>query len=79
MAKAITLQIPDHLYEPLLKRAKQIGEKPEQIVLLWIECAVKRFTDDPLLQLAGAFESDKTDVSERHDHYIGQSVRDDNE
>jgi hypothetical protein len=31
-------------------------------------------TDDPLLPLAGAFESDLADVSARHDDYLGQSL-----
>lgn len=79
MATALTLQIPDNVYEPLLKRANQIGQTPEKIVTEWIENAIKCLTNDPLLQLAGVFESDVTDVSERHDEYIGQSLRNDNE
>jgi len=76
MATALTVQIPDHIYEPLRQRAKQAGRLPEQIVSEWIEDIVKRLTkDDRLLQLAGAFESDVTDVSSRHDDYIGQSLR----
>jgi metal-responsive CopG/Arc/MetJ family transcriptional regulator len=31
--------------------------------------------DDPLLQLAGVFESDITDICERHDEYIGEALR----
>ena len=80
MATAITVQIPDHVYKPLLERANQIGQTPEQIVSEWIEDIVKHLTeDDPLLQLAGVFESDVTDVSARHDDYIGQSLRNGNE
>lgn len=33
--------------------------------------------DDPLLKLAGVFESDVTDISDRHDEYIGESLRKD--
>jgi hypothetical protein len=40
----------------------------------WLSDAVRRLTDDPLLQLSGTFESDVRDVSERHDHYIGQGL-----
>lgn len=31
---------------------------------------------DPLLQLAGAIESDVTDAGERHDAYLGQTLAD---
>lgn len=79
MAKTLTLEIPDDVYEPLLKRARQIGQTPEQIISQWIECAVKQLTSDPLLQLAGVFESDVTDISERHDEYIGQNLRSNHE
>ena len=30
---------------------------------------------DPLLQLAGAFESHYTDIAENHDVYIGEAVK----
>ena len=32
-------------------------------------------TPDPLLALAGTLEYDSTDLSERHDEYIGQGLR----
>ena len=31
--------------------------------------------DDPLLQMAGAFAADVSDVGDRHDFYIGQELR----
>jgi len=36
-----------------------------------LEVSVKQSMDDPLLQLAGMFESDVTDISQNHDKYIG--------
>lgn len=75
MAKILTVEIPDHVYEPLRQRAMQSGQTPEQIVSQWIENAVKHFADDPLLALAGIFASEVKDISERHDEYIGQHVR----
>ena len=44
-------------------------------VLAWLTSTVHRWTDDPLLQLAGSFASPVTDVSDRHDAYIGQSLQ----
>ena len=44
-------------------------------MLEWLTRTARGLTDDPLLQLAGAFESALTDVSDRHDDYIGQGLR----
>ncbi len=79
MTTALSLQLPEHIYLPLLKRSSQIGQTPETLVTQWLETFVKRLDDDPLLQLAGVFESDLTDIGERHDEYIGQSLSKNNE
>jgi hypothetical protein len=74
MGHALTLEIPDHVYESLVKRAEQVGKTPEEIVMEWVAHASQLLTDDPLLQLAGAFASNLADVSARHDDYLGQSL-----
>lgn len=79
MAKTLTLEISDSIYQMLLKTAKQIGQTPEQVVLNWLESSVKQSTNDPLLKLAGIFDSDLTDISERHDEYIGKVLSDNHE
>ena len=75
-AKTVTLELPENTYELLLKKSIQVGRTPEQIILEWVESQIQETLQDPLLQLAGTFESDITDVSERHDEYIGQALRD---
>lgn len=70
MGHVLTLDIPDEVYVPLLQQAQQVGKTPEEAVLAWL---IQRLSDDPLLQLAGSFASTVTDVSDRHDAYIGQS------
>lgn len=75
MGHILTLDIPDQVYEPLLERAKQTGQTPEDMVLEWLTRTTRNLTDDPLLQLAGTFESSLTDVSDRHDDYIGQGLQ----
>lgn len=62
------------LHLPLLKPTVQSGQTFEAIVTQRLDEFMKHETDDPLLQLAGAFESELTDISERHDEYIGQSL-----
>ena len=75
MAKALTLMIPDDIYEPILRKANRIGQSPEQVISEWIRNTVRQISeDDPLLQLAGIFESDIKDISEHHDDYIGQNL-----
>ena len=74
MGHTLTLDIPDAVYVPLLQQAQQAGKTPEEAVLAWLVSTVQRLTDDPLLQLAGSFASPMTDVSDRHDVYLGQSL-----
>ncbi len=80
MTKALTLTLPDSVYDPLLRIADHTGLAPEQIIFEWIENNIRQLTDkDPLLQLAGIFDSDLTDISENHDKYIGQNLSSKNE
>lgn len=79
MSRVLTIQIQDDVYEPLSKKAKQIGQTPEQIATEWTENQVKILIEDALLKLAGIFESKINDVSDRHDEYIGQRLRNENE
>jgi hypothetical protein len=72
MGHTLTLDIPDEVYAPLLSRAKQVGTTPEEVVLAWLMSAAQHLADDPLLQLAGIFASNVTDVSGKHDEYLGQ-------
>lgn len=79
MSTALTLQIPDHIYKPLLKTSALMGKTPEQIVTEWIEKMVSHWEEDPLLELAGVFECKIPNVSDYHDEYFGQTLRNDNE
>jgi hypothetical protein len=74
MAHAMTLEIPDDVYEPLVFQAKQLGRTPEEIALEWLSAAIVRREEDPLLALAGTIEGDITDVADRHDYYIGEQL-----
>jgi hypothetical protein len=74
MGHVRTFDIPDALYGPLQQQAQHAGKMPDEAVLAWFMSTVQRLTDDPLLQLAGSCASPVTDVRDRHDGYIGQSV-----
>ena len=75
MSTTLTLEIPDKIYRPLLKKADKRGKTLDQILIEWLGDVVKDELDDPLLQLAGAFTSDIKDVGTNHDFYIGQELR----
>ena len=68
------LEFPEPLFDLILKRATQIKQTPEQMVMTWIEQAAKPSDDDALLQLAGIFQSRLTDIGERHNEYIGEPL-----
>ena len=70
----LTLEIPNRVYKRLLEKAKMAGQTPEQIALNWVQAAAEDVENDPLLQLAGVLHTDVTDISERHDEYIGQEL-----
>ena len=74
MVHTLVLEVPEELYEPLVKKAKQTGQAPEKVVLEWLKKTIQPLHEDPLLQLAGIFESDLTDIGEKHDEYIGQGL-----
>lgn len=75
MTNSLTLELPAPVYEWLVFKASESGRTPEQMILAWVETAAKHEKDDDsLLQLAGIFEADVTDIAERHDDYIGQQL-----
>ena len=74
MDHALKVEVPDELYERLVKKAQEAGRTPEEVAADCLRSSDQTLADDPLLQLAGSFESDVRDVSERHDHYLGQGL-----
>ncbi len=76
MARTLTVTISDEDYQRLLQRATQAGRSPEALVEVWLVSALQPIAKDPLIQLSGSIQADVTDVSERHDDYIGQALYD---
>ena len=67
----LTLQLPDEIFEPLMREAQRFGSTPETIVTDWVASAVLAPPEDPLLKLLGCIDSDIADAAQRHDDYIG--------
>ena len=64
MQHQLTIELPDELYQHLLKWSQQTGETPEAWATDWLTGTIQRLANDPLLQLAGTVESEVTNVSE---------------
>lgn len=75
MDHTLKLEVPDELYQRLVKSAHQAGRLPEQLAADLLRASGENLSaEDPLLLLAGSFESGVRDVSEGHDHYLGQCL-----
>ena len=74
MGHTLTLEVPDEVYEPLVKTAEQTGQKPEELAIQWLASAIQTFSDDPLEKFIGAIKSDVPDWADLHDKYLGQAL-----
>lgn len=74
MLHTLTLEIPEEVYEPLVKTAERIGQTPEALAAECVADAINRLADDPVLQFIGAFDSGVPDLGTRHDYYIGEQL-----
>ena len=73
----LTLELPGDIYEPLLHQAQRSAITPEALLTQWAVKAVQPVPEDSLLQLLGSVEGDVSDVSARHDEYLGRSLQTD--
>ena len=74
MGRTLTLEVPDEVYNPLLKTAEQTGQNPEELAIQWLTAVVETFSNDPLEEFIGAFFSDIPDWADQHDKHLGQSL-----
>ena len=74
MTYAMTLELPEQVYETLVKMAKRKGQHPEAVAVQWLLNASEGMADDPFEQCIGAFSSNVPDWADRHDDYIGQGL-----
>jgi len=76
MAQTLTPDLPTTVFDTLADAAKRAGRPLEAVATDWIEKAAIQTVNDPLLQLAGAFEADVEDVATWHNetpHTAGRS------
>lgn len=74
MTHALTLELPEQVYENLMKAAKRQGQRPEAVAVQWLVTATENQQDDPFEPFIGAFSSNVLDWADRHDEYIGAAL-----
>jgi len=79
MGHTLTLDVPEDVYEPLAKTAKQRGSTPEELAVEWLMTAIHHALNDPVENFIGAFSSSVPDWADQHDAYLGQAVMDQND
>ena len=75
--RTLTLELPDEIYQPLLHQARRIASTPEALLTQWAAHAVQIVSEDPLLKLLGSIDSDVSDVSGKHDEFLGHALQTD--
>jgi hypothetical protein len=70
----LMLELPENVYESLIKKAKQAGKSPEVLAVQLLTTATQTLIDDPLEPFIGAFGSNISDWADAHAKYLGLSV-----
>ena len=74
MGHTLTLDVPEDVYQALIRQAEQTGQLPEAVAVQLLATATQHRVDDPLEQFIGAFRSHGTDWADEHDVYLGKAV-----
>lgn len=74
MTQVLTLELPEQVYEALMRTAKRQGQRPEVVAVQWLATVGGGQLDDPFEQFIGAFSSNVPDWADRHDEYIGRGL-----
>ena len=75
MGHTLTLEVPEEVYDLLRKSAAHIGQVPEALAVQLLAEATRRLENDPLEAFVGALKSAVPDWADRHDQYIGKSLK----
>ncbi|HET6385534.1 MAG TPA: hypothetical protein VFJ58_19240 [Armatimonadota bacterium] len=73
MSHRITIELLDDVFGLLQRTAAEVRIRTEVLAARWLDAAAEP-DDDPLLSLAGIIESTMSDVSKRHDEYLGAAI-----
>lgn len=74
MTHSLTLDLPEEIYQPLLKTALTKGKKVEEIAVEVLASVKSKKVADPFERFIGSVKSDIIDLAENHDEYIGENL-----
>jgi hypothetical protein len=74
MGYTLTLDMPEDVYQSLIRQAKQTGQLPEAVAVQLLATATQHRVDDSLEQFIGAFRSHGADWTDEHDVYLEKAV-----
>ncbi len=73
----LTLDLPEEIYQPLLKTARTNDKKVEEVAVEVLASVKSKKVADPFERFIGSVKSDITDLAENHDKYIGEDLAQD--
>ncbi len=75
MTHQVMLEIPDNIYQSLVRKAQATGRTVEAVANEWLAAAAARIpAESGSRSWIGAFESEVPDAAERHHDYLGQAL-----
>jgi hypothetical protein len=74
MERTLTIEVPESIYDSLVRVAEQKGRTPEELAVEWLGHATRMAIEDPVENFIGAFASNIPDWADQHDKYIGQTL-----
>ena len=74
MGHLLQLEVPEAVYETIMRSAEQTGQEPEDVAVRLLVSAAENLVEDPLEAFIGAFPSDIADWGDHHDRYLGASL-----
>jgi hypothetical protein len=77
MNHILNLELPEDIYQPLIKIAEQKGGSPDELAIECLKSVLLKITDDTIEKFIEAFHSNIPDWADQHDKYLGQTQMDD--
>lgn len=74
MTHTMTLEVPEEVYQPLLRSAEKSQKKPEDLAVYWLTHIVRQTHDDPIEKFVGAIASDISNWADEHDLHLGKAL-----
>jgi hypothetical protein len=74
MGHTIVIDLPEEVFELLVKSADRTGLTPEEIAVHWLLSAARRSSEDPVEKFIGSLSSTVPDWPEQHDKYLGGAL-----